>query len=164
MTTAALRAASQVDAGDTGDFTIFSTDLYHYLRAQTPEFEQLAAMQAGHGQWAVRRGNGLPKSLHGGVRFRQLLLHLRYRPMVRSRLLPIPTTRRPPRRPLFSVIRPGRANLPPIPSSLVPPSTFRRTHSRSSASPRQASLAIASPTRLPISGCRSTPSRICADR
>ncbi len=53
------------DAGDTGDFTIFSTDLYTYLRAQTPEFEQLAAVQAGGWIWAVRHGEGLPKSLHG---------------------------------------------------------------------------------------------------
>ena len=52
-------------SSDTGDFTIFSTDLYTYLRAQTPEFEQLAAMQAGGWTWAVRHGEGLPKSLHG---------------------------------------------------------------------------------------------------
>ncbi len=51
-------------AGDTGDFTIFSADLYQHLRANTPEFEQLAAMQAGQSQWAVRRGNAVPKSLH----------------------------------------------------------------------------------------------------
>jgi predicted permease len=51
-------------AGDTGDFTIFSADLYQHLRANTPEFEQLAAMQAGIWQWAVRRGNAVPKSLH----------------------------------------------------------------------------------------------------
>jgi predicted permease len=53
------------DAGDTGDFTIFSTDLYQYLRNSAPEFEQLAAVQAGQGSWSVRRGNALPKSLHG---------------------------------------------------------------------------------------------------
>jgi macrolide transport system ATP-binding/permease protein len=51
-------------ASDTGDFTIFSTDLYQHLRANTPEFGQLAAMQAGQWQWAVRRGNEVPKSLH----------------------------------------------------------------------------------------------------
>ena len=53
------------DAGDTGDFSIFSTDLYYYLKSAAPEFEQLAAVQAGGGTWAVRRGNALPKSLHG---------------------------------------------------------------------------------------------------
>ena len=50
------------DAGDTGDFSIFSTDLYRYLKNAAPEFEQLAAVQAGGGMWAVRRGNALPKS------------------------------------------------------------------------------------------------------
>jgi len=55
------------DAGDTGDFTIFSSDLYQYLRSNTPQFEQLAAMQAGQWQWAVRRGNSVPKSLHGEI-------------------------------------------------------------------------------------------------
>ena len=35
------------DAGDTGDFTIFSYDLYLHLKNSAPEFEQLAAVQAG---------------------------------------------------------------------------------------------------------------------
>jgi len=52
------------NAGDTGDFTIFSADLYQYLRSNTPEFEQLAAMEAGQWQWAVRRGDAVPKTLH----------------------------------------------------------------------------------------------------
>jgi predicted permease len=52
-------------ASDTGDFSIFSYDLYKYLRANTPEFEQLAAVQSWSGQWAVRRGDALPKALHG---------------------------------------------------------------------------------------------------
>ncbi|MDR3772397.1 MAG: ABC transporter permease [Terracidiphilus sp.] len=45
------------DASDTGDFTIFSADLYQYLRNSTPEFEQLAAVQSGSDRWSVRRGN-----------------------------------------------------------------------------------------------------------
>jgi macrolide transport system ATP-binding/permease protein len=53
------------DASDTGDFTIFSTDLYQYLRDSAPEFEQLAAVQAGQWGWSVRRGNAPAKSLHG---------------------------------------------------------------------------------------------------
>jgi len=53
------------DASDTGDFTIFSTDLYLYLRNSTPEFEQLAAVQAGQWGWTVRRGSAQAKSLHG---------------------------------------------------------------------------------------------------
>jgi predicted permease len=52
-------------ASDTGDFTIFSTDLYQYLRTSTPEFEQLAAMQAGGATWSVRHGNAVAKPLHG---------------------------------------------------------------------------------------------------
>jgi predicted permease len=55
------------DAGDTGDFTIFSYDLYQYLKKQTPEFEQLAATQAGQWDWSVRRGNAVAKSMHGGI-------------------------------------------------------------------------------------------------
>jgi len=54
-----------IPSEDNGDFSIFSTDLYQYLRINTPEFEQLAAVQAGQWSWAVRRGNALPKSLHG---------------------------------------------------------------------------------------------------
>jgi len=52
-------------AGDNGDFTIFSTDLYQYLHDNTPEFEQLAAVQAGEWHWSTRRGNALPKSMRG---------------------------------------------------------------------------------------------------
>ncbi|MGA8043504.1 MAG: ABC transporter permease [Terracidiphilus sp.] len=52
-------------ASDTGDVTIFSFDLYQYLKTSAPEFEQLAAVQAGQGRWSVRRGNAEAKSLHG---------------------------------------------------------------------------------------------------
>ena len=51
------------NAGDTGDFSIFSFDLYQNLKAATPEFEQLAAVQAGQWTWSVRRGNGLSKPM-----------------------------------------------------------------------------------------------------
>ena len=51
------------DASDTGDYTIFSTDLYRYLRNATPEFEQLAAVQAGGATWSVRRGDATAKPL-----------------------------------------------------------------------------------------------------
>jgi predicted permease len=53
------------EASDTGDFTIFSYDLYQYLQKRAPEFEQLAGVQAGQWDWSVRRGNALPKSLVG---------------------------------------------------------------------------------------------------
>ena len=52
-------------ASDSGDFTIFSTELFQYLKAAAPEFEQLSAVQAGQWPWSVRRGNALPKSLSG---------------------------------------------------------------------------------------------------
>jgi predicted permease len=51
--------------GENGDFDIFSYDLYLHLKNSAPEFEQLAAVQAGLGQWSVRRGNAEAKSLHG---------------------------------------------------------------------------------------------------
>ncbi len=51
--------------GDNGDFDIFSYDLYLHLKSSAPEFEQLAAMQAGQPGFSVRRGNALAKSLHG---------------------------------------------------------------------------------------------------
>ena len=53
------------DAGTTGDYTIFSYDLYLHLKNSAPEFEQLAAVQAGQWHWSMRRGNALPKSLRG---------------------------------------------------------------------------------------------------
>lgn len=40
-----------------GDFDLFSHDLYRYLRESTPEFEQLAAMEAGENLVSVRRGD-----------------------------------------------------------------------------------------------------------
>ena len=52
-------------AGDTGDFTIFSYDLYQYLRSQTPEYVQMAAAQAGQWTWSVRRGEAQAKPVHG---------------------------------------------------------------------------------------------------
>ncbi|HVN94756.1 MAG TPA: ABC transporter permease [Terracidiphilus sp.] len=53
------------DASQTGDFSIFSYDLYQHLKASAPQFEELAATQAGEWSWSVRRGNDLAKSLHG---------------------------------------------------------------------------------------------------
>src|SRR3954447_9273624 len=50
---------------DTGDFDIFSYDLFLHLKRSAPEFEQLAGVQAGSWQWSVRRGNTLSKELHG---------------------------------------------------------------------------------------------------
>ena len=46
-----------------GDFAIFSYDLYLRLRAVAPEFEQLAAVQAGQDREYVRRGQTDTKNL-----------------------------------------------------------------------------------------------------
>lgn len=53
------------DAAKTGDFSIFSFDLYQHLKQSAPEFEQLAAVQAGIWDWTVRRGSEVARSLHG---------------------------------------------------------------------------------------------------
>jgi len=53
------------NASDTGDYSIFSYDLFQHLKSSAPEFEQLAAVQAGQDSWSVRRGSALPKSLRG---------------------------------------------------------------------------------------------------
>ncbi|HEV2325044.1 MAG TPA: ABC transporter permease [Terracidiphilus sp.] len=53
------------DSAQTGDFSIFSFDLAQHLKQSAPEFEQLAAVEAGIWDWTVRRGNELAKSLHG---------------------------------------------------------------------------------------------------
>jgi len=57
-----------VDGGfvnDNGDFDIFSYDLYLHLKSSAPEFEQLAAMQAGRPGFSVRRGKAMAKQLQG---------------------------------------------------------------------------------------------------
>lgn len=50
---------------DNGDFDIYSYDLFLHLKESAPEFEQLSGVMAGNWQWSVRRGNALPKELHG---------------------------------------------------------------------------------------------------
>ena len=52
-------------ASQSGDFSIFSYDLYQHLKRSAPEFEQLAATQAGLWDWDVRRGNEPAKSVVG---------------------------------------------------------------------------------------------------
>ena len=50
---------------DNGDFDIFSYDLYQHMKNSAPEFEQLAAVQAGQSGFTVRRGDALAKQLRG---------------------------------------------------------------------------------------------------
>jgi predicted permease len=51
--------------GDNGDFDIFSYDLYKRFKDAAPEFEQLAAVQAGQPMYSVRHGNVPAQELHG---------------------------------------------------------------------------------------------------
>ena len=46
-----------------GDFAIFSYDLYEHLRDAAPEFEQLAAVQAGQNTYYIRRGESEAQNL-----------------------------------------------------------------------------------------------------
>ncbi len=48
---------------DDGDFDLFSYDLYLQFKQSAPEFEQLAAVQAGGGGYSVRRGAAAAKPL-----------------------------------------------------------------------------------------------------
>ncbi len=41
--------------GEDGDFSLFSWEMYRYFRAHTPEFTDLAALQAGNAQLGVRK-------------------------------------------------------------------------------------------------------------
>ena len=54
---------------DENDYSIFAYELYTHLRDNTPEFEQLAAMQAGIGYGSITarssKRNALPKALRG---------------------------------------------------------------------------------------------------
>ena len=48
-----------------GDFDMFSTDLYLHLKKSAPEFEQLAAVEAGEPNFSIRRSNTAAQSLVG---------------------------------------------------------------------------------------------------
>jgi predicted permease len=54
---------------DQNDYSIFASELYNHLRDNTPEFEQLAAMQAGVGYGGITarssRSGDLPKAARG---------------------------------------------------------------------------------------------------
>jgi len=49
--------------GENGDFDIYSYALYLHLKESAPEFQQLAAVQAGQNMFSVRRGNTQAKAL-----------------------------------------------------------------------------------------------------
>ena len=61
---------------ENGDYTLFSTDTYELVKKNAPEFEELAAMQAGFGYRPIitpRRKPDRGPVNDGRVRFRQLL-------------------------------------------------------------------------------------------
>ena len=45
-----------------GDFDLFSYELFRHFQENTPEFEQLAAFQAGHNQMNIRRAGGIARA------------------------------------------------------------------------------------------------------
>ena len=49
---------------DDGEFNLFSYDLYLHLKHATPEFEQLAAVQAGGNSFSVRIGTAPTQPMH----------------------------------------------------------------------------------------------------
>jgi putative ABC transport system permease protein len=53
--------------GDDGDFALFSWEAYKHFRAQTPDFSDLAALQAGNAPLGVRReGSQAPADTRNG--------------------------------------------------------------------------------------------------
>ena len=53
--------------GDDGDFALFSGEAYQYFRSHTPEFSDLAALQAGNANLGVRRvGSAAPVDTRNG--------------------------------------------------------------------------------------------------
>ena len=48
--------------GDDGDFALFSWEAYNHFRAHTPEFTDLAALQAGNAPLGVRRAGSLAQA------------------------------------------------------------------------------------------------------
>ena len=49
---------------DNGDFDLFSWDLFLHLKRSAPEFEQLAAVEAGGNSYSVRTGNTPARPMH----------------------------------------------------------------------------------------------------
>ena len=88
-----------VQGGPQDRWGMFSFPLFERLKADTPEFEQLTAFQAGGSRQraaARRRRRGSPAAL--GIRHRQLLHDARHRRLRRPRASPRTTTRRRHRR------------------------------------------------------------------
>ena len=85
-------------ASDTGDFAIFSFDLYQYLRATRRSLSSWPRCRRGNWPVGVRRGNDLAKPLHGEFVSGNYFSTLGTRRVCRAASSPTATTR-PPRRP-----------------------------------------------------------------
>ncbi len=66
---------SQEGDQEPGDWSLFSWDMYKLFRANTPGFEDLAALQAGNAALGVRRAgsSGTPETANGRVCLGQFL-------------------------------------------------------------------------------------------
>jgi hypothetical protein len=73
-----------VEGGPQDRWGMFSLPLYERLKAETPEFDQVAAFQAGGARVSVRR-EGVDTAVAVRVRHRQLLLDARRRRVRRPR-------------------------------------------------------------------------------
>ena len=142
---------------ENGDFDIFSYDLYRHLKDAAPEFESLAAVQAGQWQWSVRRGNALPTRTARRVRHRQLFFYSRRGFVRRAECSASQTTSRT-RRPWWcSAIAPGRTNSAAT-RPIIGPAIFDSDpplHRDRHCAARRF-LATAFRTARRISGCPST--------
>jgi macrolide transport system ATP-binding/permease protein len=87
----------------------------------TPEFEQLAAVQAGQGRWSVRRGKRRPNPCTANSSPATTSPRLASAPIA-GRVFADADDTPSPRRRRCSATRRGKANTPPIRPSSVPPS------------------------------------------
>ena len=59
--------------GEDGDFSLFSWEMYKHFRANTPEFLDLAALQAGNAPLGVRRvGSQAQADTRNGSMYREI--------------------------------------------------------------------------------------------
>ena len=72
--------------GDDGNFSLFSWEMYKHFRAHTPEFSDLAALQAGNAPLGVRRAGSQAAGGYAqrAVRLRQFLPHPRHQSLDRT--------------------------------------------------------------------------------
>ncbi len=139
---------------DNGEFDLFSYDLYLHLKQSAPEFEQLAAVQAGGNSFTVRVGAAPAKPMHSeyvsGNYFATLGVGAYAgRPLSESDDTPAAA---PAAGSQLSNVADGLRGGPECCG--LHDLMCRRIHSRWLALPRRVSSAIASFQIRPTSGCR----------